>query len=41
MATDLAFMEGLSLDLPLFLKTVNNILVTPTNFMRQALIARF
>jgi len=33
-STDLAFMEGLSLNLPLLLKTVHNILVSPADFMR-------
>jgi hypothetical protein len=30
-------MEGLRSDLPLLLKAVNNILVAPANFMREAL----
>lgn len=30
-------MEGLSLDLPLLLQTVHNILVAPANFVRQPL----
>lgn len=30
-------MEGLSLDLPLLFKAVDNILVAPSNFMRQPL----
>ncbi len=30
-------MEGLRPDLPLVLKAVNNILVTPTNFMGETL----
>ena len=30
-------MESLSFDLPLFLKTIDNILVTPADFMRQTL----
>ena len=34
----LALMEGLGLELPLLLKTINNILVTPTNLVRQSLI---
>jgi hypothetical protein len=38
--TYLALMEGLRLDLPLFLKTVNNILVTPANLVRQTLDKR-
>jgi len=33
----LALMEGLRSDLPLLLKAVNNILVAPANFMREAL----
>jgi hypothetical protein len=30
-------MEGLRSDLPLLLEAVNNILVTPANFVREAL----
>ena len=30
-------MEGLRPDLPLLLEAVNNILVTPANFVREAL----
>lgn len=33
----LALMKGLSLNLPLLLQTVNYILVSPTNLMRQTL----
>src|SRR5260221_10787235 len=33
----LALMEGLCPDLPLLLEAVNNILVAPTNFVREAL----
>ena len=36
-ATNLALVEGLGLNLPLFLKTVHNILVTPADLVRQAL----
>lgn len=35
--TYLALVEGLSLDLPLLLKTVHNILVAPANLVRQTL----
>ena len=35
--TYLALVEGLSLDLPLLLEAVNNILVSPTNLVRQPL----
>lgn len=31
-------MEGLSLDLPLLLQTVHNILVAPANLMGEALL---
>lgn len=31
-------MEGLGLELPLLLKTVNNVLVTPANLVRQPLL---
>lgn len=30
-------MEGLRLDLPLLLEAINNILVTPADFVRQTL----
>ena len=36
-STNLALVEGLSLDLPLFLQTINNILVTPANLVRETL----
>ena len=31
-------MEGLGLELPLLLKTINDILVTPANLVRQPLL---
>jgi hypothetical protein len=36
-SADLAFMEGLSLDLPLLLKPIHDILVSPAHFVRQTL----
>ncbi len=36
-ATHLALVECLGLDLSLFLKTINNILVTPTDLVRETL----
>lgn len=38
MNTHLALMEGLSLNLPLLLQTVHNILVAPANLVREALL---
>ena len=36
-ATNLAFMECLSLDLPLLFKAINNVLVSPSDLMRKTL----
>jgi len=36
-ATYLALVEGLCFDLSLFFEAINNVLVPPTNFMREAL----
>ena len=36
----LALVEGLGLDLPLLLQTVDNVLVAPTNLVGQTLISR-
>ena len=37
MVTHLALVEGLGLDLPLLLQTINNVLVAPANLVGQTL----